>query len=80
MLKLWCKYSFHLRLTYSHRLNHRLKDLAARKETNKLVAELVELDRVRSVLRAIPYRRQFLGYLEKKKAEKYEKGMLFLFF
>ena len=52
-----------------------LQDLVVRNETNKLITDLVNLDRVRSLLRTISYRRQFLAHLEKKKAEKYEKGM-----
>jgi hypothetical protein len=50
-----------------------LQDLVARTETNKLVTDLVNLDRVRSLLRAISCRRRFLAYLETKRAEKYEK-------
>jgi len=49
-----------------------LQDLVARNETNKLVTDLVDLDRVRSLLKAISYRRQFL---KKKRAEKYEKDI-----
>ena len=48
-----------------------------RNETNKLVTDLVDLDRVRSLLKTISYRRQFL---KKRRAEKYEKGRLILFF
>ena len=51
-----------------------------RNETNRLVTGLVDLDRVRSLLKTISYRRHFLAHLEKKRAEKYEKGMLVLFF
>ena len=36
----------------------------------------MDLDRVRSLLETISYRRQFLAHLEKKRAEKYEKGRL----
>lgn len=57
-----------------------LQDLIARNETNRLVTDLVNLDRVRSLLKTISFRRQFLAYLEKKKAEKYEKGVSSLFF
>jgi len=39
----------------------RLKDLIARQETNKLVTDLVNLDRVRSLLKMIPPRRSFLA-------------------
>jgi len=52
----------------------RLQDLVARTEKNKLVADLMDLDRVRSLLKTISYRRRFLVHLEKKRAEKYEKG------
>jgi hypothetical protein len=37
----------------------RLKDLVVRTETNKLVTDLVNLDRVRSLLRMISLRRRF---------------------
>ncbi|KAF7291112.1 hypothetical protein MIND_01254300 [Mycena indigotica] len=37
-----------------------LKDLVIRTETNKLVTDLVNLDRVRSLLRTISHRRRFL--------------------
>jgi len=48
-----------------------------RTETNKLVTDLVNLDRVRSLLKTISYRRRFLAHLERKKAEKYDTGKLF---
>lgn len=51
-----------------------LQDLLVRNETNRLVTDLVNLDRVRSLFKTISYRRQFLAHLEKKRAEKYEKG------
>ncbi|KAL0948006.1 hypothetical protein HGRIS_010628 [Hohenbuehelia grisea] len=41
-----------------------LKDLVIRSETNKLVTDLVNLDRVRSLLKTISYRRRFLAHLE----------------
>ena len=47
-----------------------MQDLVARTETNKLVTDLVDLDRVRSLLKTISLRRQFL----KKRAKKFEKG------
>lgn len=54
-----------------------LHDLVARTETNKLVTDLVNLDRVRSLLKTISHRRRFLKYLEnKQRAEKYDKGRL----
>jgi len=52
-----------------------LEDLIVRNETNKLVTDLVNLDRVRSLLKTISYRRQFLAHLEKKRAEKYERDI-----
>lgn len=55
-------------------LYDRLQDLVARTETNKLVTDLVNLDRVRSLLLTISLRRQFLKWREKKRAEKFEKG------
>ena len=82
MLKLWCK-CFLLTFIYVQLTHvvwiHSLQDLVVRNETNKLVTDLVDLDRVRSVLKAISYRRKFLAHLKNKRAEKYEKGMLFLF-
>src|SRR5882757_1223904 len=56
-----------------------LQDLIARNEINRQVTDLVNLDRVRSLLKTITSRRHFLAHLEKKRAEKYEKGILFLF-
>ena len=49
-----------------------------RNETNRLVTGLVDLDRVRSLLKTISNRRQFKALLEKKRAEKYEKGIVIL--
>ncbi|KAJ7058571.1 Ion transport protein-domain-containing protein [Mycena amicta] len=43
-----------------------LKDLVVRTETNKLVTDLVNLDRVRSLLKTISYRRRFLRYKHEK--------------
>lgn len=42
-----------------------LKDLVVRTETNKLVTDLVNLDRVRSLLKTISCRKQFLAYKER---------------
>ena len=44
---------------------HRLKDLVVRTETNKLVTDLVNLDRVRSLLKMIIYRRRFKEHLRR---------------
>ncbi|KAF8962909.1 high-affinity cell membrane calcium channel [Flammula alnicola] len=52
-----------------------LQDLVVRTETNKLVTDLVNLDRVRSLLKTISYRRRFLALMERKRAEKYEKDI-----
>ncbi|RDB21766.1 Calcium-channel protein cch1 [Hypsizygus marmoreus] len=46
-----------------------LKDLVVRTETNKLVTDLVNLDRVRSLLKTISHRRRFLAYKEQLLAE-----------
>ncbi|KAJ7199602.1 Ion transport protein-domain-containing protein [Mycena pura] len=43
-----------------------LKDLVVRTETNKLVTDLVNLDRVRSLLKTISHRRRFLRYKQQK--------------
>ncbi|CAK5278246.1 unnamed protein product [Mycena citricolor] len=43
-----------------------LKDLVVRTETNKLVTDLVNLDRVRSLLKTISHRRRFLKYKQQK--------------
>ncbi|KAF9484619.1 high-affinity cell membrane calcium channel [Pholiota conissans] len=52
-----------------------LQDLVVRTETNKLVTDLVNLDRVRSLLKTISYRRRFLAHLEKKRMQKYEQDI-----
>ncbi|THU96001.1 hypothetical protein K435DRAFT_778779 [Dendrothele bispora CBS 962.96] len=49
-----------------------LSDLVARTETNKLVTDLVNLDRVHSLLKTISHRRRFLSHLQRRRAEKYE--------
>ncbi|KAJ7019630.1 Ion transport protein-domain-containing protein [Mycena alexandri] len=43
-----------------------LKDLVVRTETNKLVTDLVNLDRVRSLLKTISHRRRFLRYKQQQ--------------
>ncbi|KAJ6452267.1 Ion transport protein-domain-containing protein [Mycena sanguinolenta] len=43
-----------------------LKDLVVRTETNKLVTDLVNLDRVRSLLKTISHRRRFLKYKQQQ--------------
>ncbi|KAL1742981.1 Ion transport protein-domain-containing protein [Schizophyllum fasciatum] len=48
-----------------------LKDLVRRTETNKLVTDLVNLDRVRSLLKTITYRRRFLAHKRQMQAERY---------
>lgn len=49
-----------------------LEDLVARTETIKLVTDLVDLDRVRSLLKAISERKKFLEYREQKRAARLE--------
>ncbi|KAJ3714682.1 hypothetical protein C8R42DRAFT_726172 [Lentinula raphanica] len=49
-----------------------LRDLVIRTETNKLVTDLVNLDRVQSLLKMISLRRRFLAHLERKCAESSE--------
>ncbi|TFK22492.1 high-affinity cell membrane calcium channel [Coprinopsis marcescibilis] len=49
-----------------------LDDLVVRNEVNRLVTDLVHLDRVRSLLRALTFRRRFLRHLEQKRATRYE--------
>lgn len=57
-----------------------LKDLVARTETNKLVTDLVNLDRVKSLLSTISCRRRFLAHLEQKRMAMFEsQGILYLF-
>ncbi|KAJ6589250.1 Ion transport protein-domain-containing protein [Mycena capillaripes] len=43
-----------------------LKDLVVRTETNKLVTDLVNLDRVRSLLKTISHRRRFLKHKQQQ--------------
>ncbi|KAJ7906586.1 Ion transport protein-domain-containing protein [Mycena leptocephala] len=43
-----------------------LKDLVVRTETNKLVTDLVNLDRVRSLLKTISHRRRFVKYKQQQ--------------
>lgn len=45
-----------------------LKDLVVRTEVNKIVTDLVNLDRVRSLLSTISQRRWFLARMEEKRA------------
>ncbi|KAF9557915.1 high-affinity cell membrane calcium channel [Agrocybe pediades] len=53
-----------------------LEDLVVRNETTKLVTDLVNLDRVRSLLKMISYRRRFLAHLEqKRRMEKQEQDI-----
>ena len=51
----------------------RLKDLVVRTETNKLVTDLVNLDRVKSLLKMIIYRRRFKEHLRRT----HEQGLSF---
>ncbi|KAG6861044.1 hypothetical protein C0995_004545 [Termitomyces sp. Mi166 len=50
-----------------------LKDLVIRTETNRLVTDLVNLDRVRSLLKTISHRRRFLAHKERLLAERTQK-------
>jgi hypothetical protein len=54
-----------------------LKDLIIRTGTNKLVADLVALDRVRSMLKTISERRRFLARLQKAREAAAEHGTYF---
>ncbi|KAJ4481205.1 Ion transport protein-domain-containing protein [Lentinula aciculospora] len=49
-----------------------LRDLVIRTETNKLVTDLVNLDRVQSLLKMISLRRRFLTHMDKKRAPMYD--------
>lgn len=51
-----------------------LKDLVQRTEVNKLVTDLVNLDRVRSLLKTISHRRRFLAHMQQVRAAKMEHG------
>ncbi|KAK7047557.1 calcium channel protein [Paramarasmius palmivorus] len=51
-----------------------LNDLVVRTETNKLVTDLVNLDRVHSLLKTISYRRRFLAHLEQKRTSRFEQS------
>ncbi|KAL0066269.1 calcium channel protein [Marasmius tenuissimus] len=51
-----------------------LNDLVVRSETNRLVTDLVNLDRVHSLLRTIHHRRRFLAHLEQKRLSKLEQS------
>ncbi|KAF9022796.1 hypothetical protein BDZ89DRAFT_1070394 [Hymenopellis radicata] len=48
-----------------------LHDLVARTRTNKLVTDLVNLDRVRSLLKTISHRRRFLAHMERKRRSRF---------
>ncbi|KAF6754799.1 high-affinity cell membrane calcium channel [Ephemerocybe angulata] len=53
-----------------------LDDLVVRTEVNKLVTDLVNLDRVRSLLRSLTCRRRFLKHLEaKRQTAQYEQDI-----
>ncbi|KAK0201179.1 Ion transport protein-domain-containing protein [Desarmillaria ectypa] len=49
-----------------------LHDLVTRTRTNKLVTDLVNLDRVRSLLKTISYRRRFLAHMEQKRLSRFD--------
>ncbi len=48
-----------------------LKDLVVRTETNKLVTDLVDFDRVQSLLLMILYRRRYLAQREQARMQQY---------
>ena len=48
---------------------YRLKDIVVRTETNKLVTDLVDFDRVQSLLLMILYRRRYLAQREQARME-----------
>lgn len=56
-----------------------LKDLVERTEINKLVTDLVNLDRVRSLLTTITCRRRFLAQLQAKRMSMFESHGSFTF-
>ena len=70
MVRPWCKYLGHNLLVFGLIALFSLEDLVARTETIKLVTDLVNLDRVRSLLKAISERKKFLEYREQKRAAK----------
>ncbi|PBK87237.1 hypothetical protein ARMGADRAFT_939192 [Armillaria gallica] len=49
-----------------------LHDLVTRTRTNKLVTDLVNLDRVRSLLKTISHRRRFLAHMEQKRLSRFD--------
>lgn len=52
-----------------------LKELVTRTEINKFVNDLVNLDRVRSLLKTIYYRRQYRAKMEEKRRQQmFEQG------
>lgn len=53
-----------------------LKELVTRTEINKFVNDLVNLDRVRSLLKTIYYRRQFRAIMEEKRRQQmFDQGL-----
>ena len=50
----------------------RLQDLVVRNETNKLVTDLVDFDRVQSLLLMISHRRRYLAIKEKARQQNFE--------
>ena len=54
-------------MTYSP--HDRLKDLVVRTETNKLVTDLVDFDRVQSLLLMILYRRRYVAQREQARMQ-----------
>ena len=56
--------------------SHRLKDLVVRTETTKLVTDLVDFDRVQSLLLMISHRRRYLAAKEAAFQEAQQNGRL----
>ncbi len=75
MVKRWCKSFYLLAKVEFSDIVTRLADLVVRTEVNKVVNDLVNLDRVRSLLMTISERRRFLAILEnKRKLKQTENG------
>ena len=65
----WCQ-SRHIVVPCCPNLLDRLKDLVIRTETNKLVTDLVDFDRVQSLLLMISYRRRYLAMRDDARRQK----------
>ena len=65
----WCQ-SPHIVVRFRPNRPDRLKDLVIRTETNKLVTDLVDFDRVQSLLLMISYRRRYLAMRDEARRQK----------